>query len=64
MQLKDVKNALNNMMDPTMQKLNPDFKPHYNSDKLLTLNLSPLENPKNKTYGVPGFPNQRFLLEI
>ena len=36
-QLKDLKNALNNMMDPTMQKLNSDFQPHYNCDKLLIL---------------------------
>ena len=47
-QLKDLKNALNNMMDPTMQKLNLDFQPHYNCDELLTLYFSPLENPKTR----------------
>ena len=40
--LKDLKNASNNMIDPTMQNLNSDFKPHYNCDKVLTLNFSPL----------------------
>ena len=44
--LKDFKNDLNNMMDPTIQKLNPDFKPHYNFDRLLTLIYSALENPE------------------
>ena len=34
------------MMDPMIQKLNPDFKPHYNFDKLLTLIYSALENPE------------------
>ena len=42
-------------MDPTIQNLNLDFKPHYNCNKLLTLNFNPLENPK--IYGVTGFLN-------